>query len=364
MTPVSAGTAQDKTTKTVWRGVLLEGLERGGLLVLFGIVILYFGLDPKTSDVFLSSANVRNILGDQAVVGLIALAMIPPLTAGYFDLSVAANAGLANIVFAAVVGTHHQSVVMGIFVAILFALLVGIVNGVLIAGLKLNGFVVTLGMHTLIGGIIIWYTKGETIAEGIPASVGDWGAAMTLGVPRPFILLMLVAAATWYLLNHVPWGRHLESIGSNEFAARLVGVKVDRTVFGSFLLGSLLAGIAGIVLTTRTGSATPTGAPGYLFPAFAAVFLGATTVRPGRYNVVGTIIGVFFVAVSVTGLTLAGADVWVQPVFNGASLIVAVALSTLVARARASSAVRAQRTQAETPPVDTPVASQTLPRSA
>jgi ribose transport system permease protein len=177
--------------------------------------------------------------------------------------------------------------------------------------------------------------------------VGDWGAAQTLGVPRPFILLILIAAATWYVLNHVPWGRHLESIGSNEFAARLVGIKVDRTVFGSFVLGSLLAGIAGIVLTTRTGSAAPTGAPGYLFPAFAAVFLGATTIRPGRYNVVGTIIGVYFVAVSVTGLTLAGASVWVQPVFNGGSLIVAVALSTLVARARASSAVRSQRTQSE-----------------
>lgn len=348
------------TAKSAWRGIALEGLERGGLLVLFAIVVLYFGLNSTTSHVFLSSANIRNILGDQAVVGLIALGMIPSLTAGYFDLSVAANAGVANIAFAAMVGTHHHSIALGIVVALAASLIVGVINGALIAGLKLNGFVVTLGMYTLIGGLILWYTQGATIAAGIPNSVGDWGAAQTLGVPRPFVLLIAITAATWYLLNHVPWGRHLESIGSNEFAARLVGVKVDRTVFGSFVLGSLLAGIAGIVLTTRTGSAAPTGAPGYLFPAFAAVFLGATTIRPGRYNVVGTIIGVFFVAVSVTGLTLAGAAVWVQPVFNGGSLIVAVALSTLVARARASSAVRSQRAQSDALPAEsgagTPVA--------
>lgn len=325
------------------RTVVLDLVERGGLIILLVLVIVYFGLRADTSTVFLSSANIKNILGDQAVVGLIALAMIPPLTAGYFDLSVAATAGLANITFAAAVGPHGLPIPVGIGLAVAVCLVVGAVNGFLVAKLKLNGFVVTLGMATLLSGVIIWYTEGSTIAEGIPSIVGDWGSTQTFGLPNPFLLLIAVAVGAWYLLNQVPWGRHLESIGSNEAAARLVGIKVDRTLYASFLLGSILAALAGLVLTTRTGSATPTGAPPYLFPAFAAVFLGATVIRPGHYNVFGTIIGVFFVAVSVTGLSLAGADIWVQPVFNGAALIVAVALSTLIARARATSATRSQR---------------------
>jgi ribose transport system permease protein len=332
-----------------WRTVLLDLVERGGLVILLALVILYFGLRADTSAVFLSSANIKNILGDQAVVGLIAVAMIPPLTAGYFDLSVAATAGVANIAFASAVGPHGAPILVGIGLAVASCLGVGAVNGFLVAKLKLNGFVVTLGMATLLGGVIVWYTDGSTIAEGIPSVVGDWGSTQTLGVPNPFILLMGVGTGTWYLLNHVPWGRHLESIGSNEVAARLVGIKVDRTLYASFLLGSTLAALAGIVLTTRTASATPTGAPPYLFPAFAAVFLGATVIRPGRYNVFGTIIGVFFVAVSISGLSLAGADIWVQPVFNGAALIIAVALSTLIARARATSATRSQRQLSRSP---------------
>jgi ribose transport system permease protein len=340
--PLGGSTPMDEDRRA-WRAVLAELVERGGLIILLVLVIIYFGARADTSQVFLSSANIKNILGDQAVVGLIALAMIPPLTAGYFDLSVAATAGVANIAFASAVGPHSASILVGIALAVGLSLAVGLTNGLLVAQLKLNGFVVTLGMATFLGGVATWYTKGSTIAEGIPSEVGAWGSSQTLGLPNPFLLLIGVAAIAWYLLGQVPWGRHLESIGSNEAAARLVGIKVERTLYGSFLLGSTLAAFAGIVLTTRTGSATPTGAPSYLFPAFAAVFLGATVVRPGHYNVFGTVIGVFFVAVSISGLSLAGADIWVQPVFNGAALILAVALSTLIARARASSATRSQR---------------------
>jgi ribose transport system permease protein len=113
---------------------------------------------------------------------------------------------------------------------------------------------------------------------------------------------------------------------------------VSGIVFGGFLMASVLAGIAGIVLVTRAGAAPPTAAPPYLFPAFAAVFLGATVFRPGHYNVFGTVVGVLFVAVSISGLSLSGADIWVAPVFNGAALILAVALSTFLARVRQASA--------------------------
>jgi ribose transport system permease protein len=323
----------ERTPRVLVRRMLALA-ERAGLLILLVGVFVYFGTDPKTSTVFLSSLNMRNILADQAVVGLIAIAMIPPLTAGYFDLSVASTAGLSSIVFGSAIGTHGWSVAAGICLAITAALAVGVINGLLVATLQLNPFVVTLGMSTFLSGVAIWYTAGATIANGIPRGVGNWGATRLAGIPGPFVLLIIVALVTWYLLNHVPWGRHLESIGSNEPAARLIGIKVSRTLFGSFLLASTLAGIAGIILVTRTGSASSTAAPPFLFPAFAAVFLGATVFRPGHYNVFGTIVGVLFVAVSISGLSLAGADIWVAPVFDGAALIVAVALSTFLARVR------------------------------
>jgi ribose transport system permease protein len=198
----------------------------------------------------------------------------------------------------------------------------------------LNGFVLTLGMYTALLGLITLYTGGQLITAGIPPSFGQWGSETWLGVPRPFVLLLACALLLWYVLTHIPFGRFLEAIGSNESAARLVGINTDRVVWASFVISGMLAAAAGVLQTSRAGGGDPTIGTAFLFPALAAVFLGATTIKPGRYNVWGTVVGVYFVAISVSGLTLLGADIWVQPVFNGASLIVAVALSTLMARRR------------------------------
>jgi ribose transport system permease protein len=320
------------------RAIVPEVLERGGLPILLLAMIIFFSVNATSGDAFRSSANVQNILGNQGVTGLIALAMVVPLVCGYFDLSVAAVTGLANVTVAAVVGTHHHSVLVGCLAGLLIAVAAGAVNGFLVAGLKLNGFVVTLGTYTLIGGLLQYYTKGQTITNGIPDSFGSWGSEKWLGLPRPFWLLIVVAGIVWYMLMQTPFGRQLESIGSNESAARLVGIRVDRAVFLSFLGSALLAGIAGVLLTSRSGGADPTAGPSYLFPALAAVFLGATAIRPGRYNVWGTIFGVFLVAVAVNGFTLLGADAWVTPVFNGAALVIAVAVSTIIGRRRESAA--------------------------
>jgi ribose transport system permease protein len=269
--------------------------------------------------------------------------MVVPLVAGYFDLSVAAVTGLTNVACAAAIGNHHQSVLVGIAVALAVGAIVGVFNGFLVAKLRLNGFVVTLGTYTFLLGVVQWYTQGQLITNGIPISFGTWGSQNWVGLPRPFVLLLAIALATWYLLRQVPYGRYLEAIGSNESAARLVGINVTRVIWGAFILSGLLAGAAGALQTSRAGGADPTVASGLLFPALAAVFLGATTLRPGRYNVWGTIVGVYFVAMSVSGFALMGANVWVQPVFNGASLVFAVALSTFMARRREARAASLQR---------------------
>jgi ribose transport system permease protein len=217
--------------------------------------------------------------------------------------------------------------------AIVVGVLAGCVNAFLVAGLKLNGFIATLGTYTLLGGFLQYYTEGTTIL-GVPQEFGNWGSLKFLGLPRPFWLLIVVAVVIWYVMMHTPFGRKLEAIGSNEGAARLVGISVDRLVGLSFIGSALVASIAGALLTSRQGGADPTSGPAYLFPALAAVFLGATAIRPGRYNVWGSIFGIFLIAVAINGFTFLGAASWVSSVFNGGALVAAVAVSTLMGRAR------------------------------
>jgi ribose transport system permease protein len=330
---VRRGRGDDGATASA-RANALQFLERGGLPLLLLLLIAFFALDPASGSVFRSSANVRNILGNQAVTAIVALAMVVPLVGGYFDLSVSAITGAANVAVAAVLGTHGWPIWAGVAFGIGLGAAIGLVNGFLVARLRLNGFVVTLGSYTLLLGIIQYYTDGQQIIAGIPDSFSAWGAATWLGIPRPFYVLLAIAIVTWYVLAHVPYGRFLEAIGSNESAAKLVGIPTERVVWTSFVISGTLAAAAGALQTCRSSAGDPTVASSLLFPALTAVFLGATMIRPGKYNVWGTVIGVFLVAVSVSGFTLLGATGWVQRVFDGGALIFAVALSTFMGRAR------------------------------
>ena len=308
-------------------------LEKSGLPILLFALIIFFSLNETTSVAFKSAANRQNIFANQSVTGLIALGMVVPLVAGYFDLSVAAIAGLSAVTVASVSGTYGQPVVVGIIAALLVALVAGCVNALLVAVVRLNPFITTFGTYILIGGLLELYTGGSTIGNGLPDSFGNWGSEKFLGVALPFWLLMIVAVVVWYMLTQTPFGRKLTAIGSNEVAARLAGFRVNRAIFLSFMISALLGGLAGVVLTSRTMGADSSSAQAYLFPALAAVFLGQTAIRPGQYNVWGTIFGVFLVAIAVDGLTLMGANSWVTDLFNGAALVLSVTVSTLRARA-------------------------------
>jgi ribose transport system permease protein len=327
---------------TAARSNTLHVLERGGLPLLLLVLIAFFAIDPASGSVFRSGANVRNILGNQAVTAIVALAMVVPLVGGYFDLSVSAITGAANVAVAALLGTHGWPIWAAVVCGIGLGAGIGFLNGLLVARMRLNGFVVTLGSYTLLLGIIQYYTGGQQIIAGIPTSFSAWGAATWFGVPRPFFVLMAIAVVTWYVLAHVPYGRYLEAIGSNEKAAKLVGIPTERVVWTSFVISGTLAAAAGALQTSRSSAGDPTIASSFLFPALTAVFLGATMIRPGKYNVWGTVIGVFLVAVSVSGFTLLGATGWVQQVFDGGALIFAVALSTFMGRARERRAAAGQ----------------------
>ena len=308
--------------------------ERAGLPGLLIILIALFTWLPSTGTNFRDMDNIRNVLANQSVTGLIALAMVVPLISGYFDLSVAAIAGLSNVTVASLIVDHDQSVTVALIAGVLVGVLAGCINAFLIAALNLDAFVATLGTYIFWSGTLALYTGGETIANGIPLDFSLWTIQTWLGVPRPFWLLGATALIVWLVLTQVPFGRRLSAIGSNELAAALAGIRTRRAVAISYVVAGLLAGVAGALLTSANGGGDSSSAISYLFPALAAVFLGRTAINPGHYNVWGTMLGLFFVAVAVNGFTLMGAPASVTQMFNGAALVVSLAIATLSARAR------------------------------
>lgn len=317
---------------------LLPFLEKYALALLFALLCLFFSVFGPTAETFPTLANIRNILGNEAVVAVAALASILPLTCGQFDLSVGSVIGLSCIVTGSAAATHQLPVPIAVLLGVLSGCVLGTFNGWLVAYRGVNALIATLGTSTLVAGLVSLYTKDQVLTVGIPESLTNLGSGQLLGVPRTLYALVLVAVVTYYLLRHTPYGRYLASVGASSTSARLVGLDVPRMILSSFVLSGALSGVAGVLLLARAGTANPQVGPGFTLAALSAAFLGATAIRPGTFNVLGTLLGVLFVAVSVNGLVLAGAADWVEPTFNGTALLVAVALSTAIARRRAGRA--------------------------
>jgi ribose transport system permease protein len=305
-----------------------------GLLVLFAIVVAFFALYSGTSSVYLSHANLVTLFGNNAVVCIVALAVLVTLTAGYIDLSVGAVTGVSSVVVAGAVGNDHISMAIAIPVAIIVGMLLGLLNGFLIARFHLSSIVTTLGMSTALSGLMLWYTKGSTIGGQLPQSLLNFGSLNWFGIPRVTYVMVPIVLVCWFVLENTPFGRYLQAIASNSRSSRLVGINVDRTVLVAFTFSGFLAGVAGVLLTARSGAADATTGPSYLFLALAGVFLGATTIHPGRPNTWGTVVGIFFVAFVVSGLSLLGASSWAPDLFNGLILVAAAALASIFARRR------------------------------
>ena len=316
---------------------VLPALERYGLVILFVLLFLVFATMWDRPVTFRSTDNVRSVLGTYSIPAILALAAIVPLVCGQFDLTVGPVAGLTAMATAGAVTKEGSPLWLAIVIALSVGLLVGVVNGYLVAYVKVNAFITTLGVSSLILGFITLYSDGAAVLVS-DESLTSLGSLNWLGVPRLVFFVALLALFVYYLLEHTPFGRYLHSIGSNPTAAKLVGLDVDRLTFLSFVLSSFLASIAGVLLLARNGSADQLlGGLGLTLPALAAAFLGATAIRPGQFNVVGTLVAVLFVGFSLSGLNLNGASNWVTDVFTGGTLVLAVAISTLVARKRASS---------------------------
>jgi ribose transport system permease protein len=318
---------QSKTRR--WSSVL----EAVALPVLVIATFIFFALWPKTSATFASAANLQITLGSQAVLLVIAMGALIPLVANQYDFSLGSVTGLTAIYAATAMG-HGAGVLVATLIAAGIGILIGVINGVLVTVAHVNSVVATLGTTTLLAGVVSWQTSGEAIVSGIPQGLKDFATQTLLGIPQSFYVGLAVAAVTAYLLYQTPLGRRIAAIGENPSAANLLGIRVDRQILVSFILSGLLAGCAGVLLVATRGTASPTVGPGYTLPAIAAVFLGVAAVLPGRFNVLGTVVAILFLAVLNSGLNLAGAEPYVSSFANGGALIVGVALASLLGRRR------------------------------
>ncbi|MEA2419311.1 MAG: ribose transport system permease protein [Thermoleophilaceae bacterium] len=301
------------------------------VLLTLGLVVL-FSVLPSTADTFPTSANIQVMLGEQAVLVLVALAVLIPVATGVWDFAPGATTGLASI-FAASVLTSSGSIPLALAVACLVGLGIGIANGFLVSHVKINSVIATFGMTILIAGIVQAKTGGNSIV-GIPDSLTNFGSSRWLGVPAVAYVAVGVALVVYYVLARTPFGRYLYSIGSNRTAATLVGINVNRLTVLAYSIGGVLAGVAGMLYLARAGAGNPVIGPGYTLPAYAAVFLGAVAIRPGTVNVWGTVIAIVFLAVLNNGLSLAGASPYVSNFANGVALLCGVGLANALARKR------------------------------
>jgi ribose transport system permease protein len=308
-------------------------IEAGALpLAWLAVFVVFSVLLPET---FMSSASVSNILGSQAVPLILTLSLVLPLVCGDYDMSVASVATLSAMVIAMLNVQQGWPIATAIAVGIVVALICGLVNGAVIVFFGVDSLIVTLGTGTVIQGLVLWLSDSTTIS-GISTSLVDLVIGYKLfSVPMAFYYGLALCFLLWYLLQHTALGMRMLFVGRGRDVARLSGIKVGRVRIGALLGSAGLAGVAGALYAGTTGSADPSSGTSFLLPAFAAVFLGATTVIPGRFNAWGAFIAVYFLATGITGLQLLGAESFVQQLFYGGALVIAVSLAQLARRREA-----------------------------
>jgi ribose transport system permease protein len=312
----------------------LEHLGRFGLpLIVVGVVALFWALEPAT---FGTGRNFSVTLDQQMPVLIAALAVTIPLVIGEFDLSVGANVSLANTLVVGLTTRQGLPILLAVVLAILASAVVGVVNGAVVVRFKVNAFVATLATGTIVTGLSLAYMGSLDLfgaPDGLTRAARD---TAVLGIPNTIPFAAAVAIVLFVALNFLPVGRRMRAVGGNRRASELTGIPVTRYVVGSFVAGGALSGVAGVMMGMQLGASSASSLGTLLLPAFAAAFLGATAIEPGRFNVPGTVVAVCFLAFTVNGLQLAGVSGWIQPVVNGAALLAAVSLSAWALRLRSA----------------------------
>lgn len=300
----------------------------GVLLALLFFIVIFSILLPHT---FFTVGNFRTILSSQAVLLIVALGLTVPLSTGDFDLSIGAMLGFSGVLLAYLTGFPHMPTLLAVLIVVVVGALVGVINGLFVVSFGVNAFIVTLGTSTVLTGLTLAVSGGQIVNLNSTAVV-NFANYNLFTLATPVYLAFLIAFILWYLYEHTPYGRYLFFVGEGREVARLAGLRVGRLRWGTFVISAILSTLAGILAVGQFGAADPSVGGGYLLPAFAAAFLGATTIRPGRFNSWGTVAATYLLITGVTGLELMGASSWAEQVFNGGALVIAVTLARFASR--------------------------------
>jgi ribose transport system permease protein len=302
--------------------------ERLALPAVWLVLIVFFGV--LVPDPFLTLDNWATVLGSQAVLFVLVMGALLPSMVGDFDLSLGAVMGLAAMVTAVLNARLGVPIGIACLAGVGVALLAGFVNGLLVVAFDTESLIITLGMGTVLTGLMFRISGSNTIV-GVDPALSAWIFTTKLfGIPLEFYYGVVILLVVWYVSTLTPVGLRALFVGQSREVARLSGVRVSRIRWTAMICGAGLAGIAGIFALGTTGAADPTSSNALLLPAYAAVFLGATSIQPGRFNAIGAGIAVFFLATGVNGLQLLGAQNDVQQLFYGAALVLAVVVSRRV----------------------------------
>ncbi len=306
-------------------------------LYLLALFVVVFGV--WTPHLFLTLATVQSVASQQATTAMLAIAVLIPIAAGAYDLSVGATINLSTIICVWLQTVRGWSMWPAIAVAVGACIVVGIVNGFVIVRLRVNSFIATLGLGSIITAVQD-IVSGEN--QPNPPTTTSWTNLTQLNVAGFQIIvlyLLVMALIVWWALDHTPAGRYLYAIGGNPEASRLAGVAVGRYTWCAMIASATVAGIAGVFYASQTGPSLTFGA-GLLLPAFAAVFLGSTQIKPGRFNLWGTMLAIYVLAVGVKGLQLITGVQWLAEMFNGVALVGAVSFALWRQRLAEGRAVR------------------------
>lgn len=302
-------------------GQLNFGFDRYSLLYIWALFIVVFGVWKP--DLFLTTGTLHSIAASQAIVVMLGIAVLIPLACGQFDLSVGATMNLTAITVAVLQTTHGFGMWTSILIALLVGVLVGAVNAFFIVVMGISSFIATLATATILGAVQA-IVANQT--QPMPPSSKAWTALAqreVFGFQIVVLYMLVLAVVIWWLMRHTPAGRYLYAIGGNVEASRLSGVRVGKWTALSFILAGGISGLAGVLYCSLNGPSLTFGA-GLLLPAYAAAFLGSTQIRPGQFNVWGTVIAVYVLATGVRGLQLVTTAQWLNDMFNGTALVAAV----------------------------------------
>lgn len=306
--------------------------QRFGVVFVWMAIIVVFSI--VRPDNFPTTSNFTTLFASQAPLGILSLALLIPLIAGDYDLSVASVLALSSMMVAVLNVQHGWPVWGAAALAIAAGGFIGLVNGVLCVGADIDPFIVTLGSGTFVGGIALWISNSTPVSGVSPSLVNAVVVHRVFGLSLEFYYLIIIAVILWYFFDFTPPGRRALMVGKGREVARLSGLRVKRIRIFSFIGAGLLSGLAGVVYVGTSGSADPSAGTTLLLPAFAAVFLGSTTLYPGRFNPWGTLVAVYFLTTGINGLALLGVSTFVQQLFYGGALVIAVLLSSVTVRIR------------------------------